>query len=275
MKSLVISTCWIVVAYLTMAEFVEALPIADHASKMDYPKAGTVAKNVATSASVLAYVNSGMIITIPSTLSDQLRQDVLYSLLLSQLAANFKYSRTNQLDQWLQYYQSTLSKIAWVDSGSNFGHLSAPGDTFKLADLALREMTKQGSTAKVVDTFHHILDALHKLPDSNIVIQTLYKYIYDKTSHNTTVLFCSVNQSTPADDVIANMLLLSLEGVSDGTTTRSLFHPYRTKDVKTIKEMSGKYVLDEDVYASIRAGIQKKLGDKIKTDIRAITVPAI
>ncbi len=57
--------------------------------------------------SVMTYVVGGMIISVPSSMSENPHLDILYSLLLAQLGSNKAYNRNSQVQQWLGKFCKT------------------------------------------------------------------------------------------------------------------------------------------------------------------------
>ena len=66
------------------------------------------------------YVVDGTMIMIPSTVPNQTRQDVLYSLLVGLLAADKLYSRSSANKDWITFLDNTLGYKAWVTAKHSY-----------------------------------------------------------------------------------------------------------------------------------------------------------
>ncbi len=216
--------------------------------------------------SVKTYMVAGMIISVPSTMSDDLRQDVLYSLLLTLFGSDFKFSRNTQLQQWVDMSSTTLTNIFWSGKSGPISDLVVDGDQFTIADVALKRMGANPDMTKAVPTFTKIFDTLKQRPDSDSAIKILIYRTYDDSTHDTTQIFCYVT-SDQVEFPSASILLINLSGAKD-KTGRPLAHPYKTNEVKAKKEMFVKLLLDDQTYASqLRNQVKQKLGDCVKNDI--------
>ncbi len=184
-----------------------------------------------SNSSMKSYVVAGVILTIPSNMTEQTRQDVLYSTLFAQLAADNSSNRNTQFQQWLENVGEVWDYIGWSDV-SNFknGNLTVNGSEFVPANLVLKEMTLhyQPFWGKVAATFKEVFNILEKQSDNDEAIQLLAKYAYDPPTHDTTMVFFSVTESLPDHNPVFSTLVISLSGVKDASG-RPLFHYTRRK----------------------------------------------
>ena len=60
------------------------------------------------------FVDCGSLVSFTENLSEQNKEDVLNSTLLAQLAANKKYDRKTQHDEWYTFYMKVLENVGWV-----------------------------------------------------------------------------------------------------------------------------------------------------------------
>ena len=58
-----------------------------------------------------AYVGAGSLVFFSPRLNGQLKQDVIYSSLLAQLAANKKHNRFNEIDDWYTFYSKIMINL--------------------------------------------------------------------------------------------------------------------------------------------------------------------
>lgn len=227
---------------------------------------------------VRSFVDGGVIMTFPSAMADQLRQDIQYTVLLAQRAADnkktdgYQFSRNTQLEQWVDFFNNVLANVDWTIQTKNTKptDLQVTERKFTLSDLILKVMSKS-SMASDVDTFKKVLSTFNGLPNTDDAVKIFTNRTYDPKTRDTTVIVISVHQTSPSSDALMSLLLLNLGGVKD-STTRPLAHTYTTKDVKTKKVLLTQQVFDQELYSQIRQQIADKLKPFIKTDIKEITL---
>lgn len=61
-----------------------------------------------------AYVNAGSLVIFSSRLTGQQKQDVLFSSLLAQLAANKKHDRFTDAENWYKFYTDVMGQLGWI-----------------------------------------------------------------------------------------------------------------------------------------------------------------
>ena len=84
--------------------------------------------------SVDCYLDAGMILMIPKSVLNQTRQDILYSMLLSELVAEMKYNRATDLSEWLNFFDSAAGSLSiYVTELSSFGDLLIKESQFTIA----------------------------------------------------------------------------------------------------------------------------------------------
>ena len=82
-------------------------------------------------------VDAGSLVSFTANLTGQQKQDVLYSTLLAQLAANKKYSRFNDTKQWYEFYNNVLEKVGWVMQNYHFDEYKSHQADFKISQVTL------------------------------------------------------------------------------------------------------------------------------------------
>ena len=218
--------------------------------------------------SVDCYLDAGMILMIPKSVSNQTRQDILYSMLLFELAADKKHDRATDLSEWLKFFDSTAGVLCYVNELGSFGDILIKESQFTIADIAPQEMAKDNVFATHVPTYKQILGVLKKLPATSSTIQSLQNKTYNASTHDTTVILATFDQ-----DVALSFLVIGLTGVKDASSN-TLFHPYTTKEVKYKKGGIYRYVFNSDCYSKRRQSIVDKLGPaKVQDYITKVNLP--
>ena len=218
------------------------------------------------SVTVRCYVVDGTVIVIPSTVPNQTRQDILYSLLLAQLAANHNYSHSSANENWVKVLNRVLLDIDWLVVGESFGDLIVKSSHFTIPNLALHRMGVDLVMKTHLETYIKIMSELQKLPTSSAARNMIQNRTYSSTSHDAAVMFCTVDHSSSFTRL--SVLMIALSGVKD-STSYTLVHNYKTKSVKRVKELVSHHELDEDIYSrsGLRQKIINKLGSRVKTGI--------
>ncbi|VDC02114.1 unnamed protein product [Peniophora sp. CBMAI 1063] len=61
-----------------------------------------------------ALVNDGVCSSFAANITGQMKADVMNSVLLAQLAANAKFNRQTQVDEWYDEYRKVLETVGWI-----------------------------------------------------------------------------------------------------------------------------------------------------------------
>ena len=98
------------------------------------------AEEAATSGEEEGYINNKSIISFVSNVSGQNRQDVLNSVLLAQLVADFKVPLTpditeEQLIQWYEEFIKVLNGVGWVNEKKEFSKFDAGESIFEMENV--------------------------------------------------------------------------------------------------------------------------------------------
>lgn len=217
------------------------------------------------------YVVAGMIVVVPSNITEQVRNDVLYALLYAQLEADRQANRNSRFPTWLDEYFGVYYGIFLHVYFSAFTDLNLDQSQFVISDLALQKLAYFTNTKPYVPTFTRVFDTLKNQSESDKAIQLLMESTYDPSTNDTTQIFCSISQPSADQDPMINMLVLTLDNVvKEASSKLPLFHEYMTKDVERMEESYTETTLNEEKYANIRKNITNKLGDSVTSKISEI-----
>lgn len=218
--------------------------------------------------SMKSYVISGIIVTIPSNMTEQMRQDILCASLFTQVVADYNSSRNTQFQQWLENLGIIGDYVGWSGSSFHMGNLKINESQFVLSDLALHEMAKTPMRRNLA-SFKELFNGLKNRSGSDKALKLLAKNAYDRNTHDTTMVFGSVSESVSDHNPVISTLVLSLTGVKDASS-RPLFHPYEKKGVKKIVRLFAEFKQYEKLFALVRKNVTNQLGDLLKTEISEI-----
>ncbi len=205
------------------------------------------------SENVSASVDAGSLITFSGGISKQDQADVKNSCLLAQLAANKKYDREKQTEQWYKFYADVLENIGWVVRKFQFEKLSSYSDDFEASAIMLEilgAVCTEDEMLAVKATVH----ALRHLANDDYRIR-----IFESCSHSEQMGNFQ-HSSCFLRDGSVTMNLGACYFSSTQQITRLLFTKFSFSDIKAYQG-SQTVELDMDVYDQVRQTIINKLGD--------------
>lgn len=219
--------------------------------------------------SIQCYINSGAIVLFSSTASEQKQQDVLYSLLFAQLAADKRNNRQMYPQDWFDYFSYVLQNIGWVLTNTSY-EVQVSDTVFVTSSLALKQMARNGTSDENIENFRRVLNLLHDLPESDTSVELLYDNTYNRSTFATNVILVSPEISLKGE-LKFNLIMIAFKPLRE-VASRYLFHIYSTKNVTFDKARASEMVLNEAIFEKARAMIVEKLGDKVKTMISEIKI---
>jgi hypothetical protein len=210
-----------------------------------------------------AATDAGSLVSFVSGMSALHKSDVLNSTLLAQLAANKKFDRFNQMEEWYKFYTGVLEQVGWV-----------------VPAFAFERFTPAGNTLVVSDAVLQILDVITTGDELAIVRATL-ESLQDPENENALVLFDQESfpqnlgtfQIFPCaeDDGNVVMALAAMHFTAEKHVTKFLWFKWTSTTVKLFRSAQ-KCVLNEDVYGQVRKEVIEKLGNRATEFIRDIEI---
>ena len=213
------------------------------------------------------YVCNGSLVSFVSNLTGQQKQDVLDSSLLAQLAANKKYDREKDTENWYKFYTKVMENVGWVIQGFQFNKHESKQSDFKLSQLPLEILSGLvGGTAEILKVLKATLDVLAKSSEGVTLFGS--NSTSDKNG-NMLVMPCTVDKS--------NQITVSLMGFifeADSSADNYFFFTWKSQHIKLYKS-SQTCTLNEDAYADVRDDVREKLKGKRKSNIKKLELPDI
>lgn len=200
-----------------------------------------------------ASVDAGSLITFSGGISKRDQADVKNSCLLAQLAANKKFDRETETEQWYRFYADVLENVGWVIRGFSFEKLSSYGASFE-ASVIMMEILAAICTADEMMAVKATIDAFRKLANDDYRVR-----IFDSCSHSDK----KGNFQHSSCFLKDGSVTMNLGACYFSTTqhiTRLLFTKFSASDVEAYKG-SQQVELDMDVYDQVRQMVIDKLGD--------------
>lgn len=195
----------------------------------------------------------GSLVTFTGDVTKQNQADVKNSCLLAQLAANKKYDREKQTEQWYRFYAELLENVGWVIRELQFSKITSTEGDFEASAIMLKILegvcTGDEKTAIIAT-----MQALSVLAKNDYRIR-----IFESCSHSAQMGNFQLSSCIMEDGAVT----MHLGACYFSTTqhiTRLLFTKFSFSDVDAYQG-SQTVELDMDVYDRVRQLIIDKLGD--------------
>jgi len=212
-----------------------------------------------------AKVVGGSTVSFVGGVPKLIMQDVLNSTLLAQLAANKAYDRETETKLWYYKYREVLENIGWVIQEFSFSNQSSSGVTVKLDKVALN-ILKAAMSGNELLVLKATLDALENA-DSGSKEVTLFDH--NGSSGDGGNFQLSTASLDPNGNV--QMSLGAFHFQASTSHTRFLFFSWDTQNIN-IYGGAQSVILNEQIYATVRAAINTKLGDKAQKYVADIDI---
>jgi len=230
-------------------QFLEGLEL-DHSSLPENKEQGAVA--------------AGSVVSFTEDLKSQCKEDVLNGTLLAQLAANKKYNRYKDTQNWYKFYIEVLENIGWNIGQFNFRQYNSEQESFQISEVVeslIIQLT--GNNSAFVVTVVKTLAALQ--------MSTSGRKIFGSTSvsgqnGNFQIVPCATDKN---GDVIAAFLGGFFS--ADFMTKDYFFVTWRKQKIKLFYSTQ-MLTLNESVYGRVREKVKEKLGDNAKKFIEDLDI---
>ena len=207
-------------------------------------------------------IDDGSIMTFVGDVDKQARYDVLNSILLAQLAADYAYNRTSNAEKWYHQYFDVLQDVGWQVPMSHLTHCNVTHFVMNGALQTLIDTHKGLRENK--EAVKNTVDVLEK-QEGNVAFLT------DRTTHGGqgNLQVGVVTNST--DQITLALGMIQFNANTTQRNTNVLKSTFSNVDTQ-FDYGSVILVLDEEVYRQIRADVLVKLGQNPKSNIRNIHI---
>jgi hypothetical protein len=208
------------------------------------------------------YVDGGSLISFASGVSGQSQSDVLNSTLLAQLAANKKYDREKDTENWYKFYRSVLENVGWVVGSFEFQRYEASkasGTIDKIALELLAAIAVGNEIAVVNKTLETAKSLANKASNDGRI------KLFESSTHSGSAGNFQIAAASESGNVMA-MKIGAFYFKAQQTVTNLLFFDFSSSGA-TIYKGSQTVSLNKEVYGNVRQQIVGKLGDKAKSYI--------
>lgn len=147
-------------------EFIFEVPLSEHTHLVGKEIVGSLERPFEQVSDPSAYVVSGSVAAFDGSLSKEQIGDVQDSLLFAQLAANAKYNRENETNQWYNVYTDILQDLGWIIQGFTFKKVDVGASSFKIDKVALKALADI-VTGNGLNILKSTMDALSQLDEGS------------------------------------------------------------------------------------------------------------
>lgn len=200
-----------------------------------------------------AYNVKSSLMSFVSGVSAQNKSDALNSVLLAELAANKKFDKFKQTDDWYDFYTKVLSNIGWASESFQFSEFQLSGSTVQV-DQILVDVMAAALTQNEMALMKAALDAQKKLAETD------HRFVvWEQETHTDS----QGNFRIGIGAEIGGVFTMKI-GAFKFTTTQTDTHLFGIRwSASTDKIFSAdqQVTLDTGVYDKVRDDIVTKLGN--------------
>lgn len=200
------------------------------------------------------YVDAGSLVSFVAGVSGQHQKDVLNSTLLAQLAANKKFDRENDTENWYKFYRNVLENVGWVIQEFNFQKYAASGATFSINKVVL-EILAAIATQNELAVITTTMNALKSLSDKDDRLVLFDSQSYPASSGN-----FQISAAAESGGVVV-MKIGAFYFKATKHVTKFLWFNFSSSSSEIYKGAQT-INLNEEAYSKVRQQIVDKLGDK-------------
>lgn len=210
------------------------------------------------------YVVGGSAESFVAGVSHQSQRDALNSTLLAQLAANQKYDREKDTTNWYSFYRNVLENVGWVIQNFSFTKYNSQNASFTM-DKVVLEILAAVASGDEIAVVQATNDALKKLKqnDGRLVL-------FETSSHSASsgnFQICVANEA-------GGILTMKIGAFYFSTTqqvTNVLWFSFGSSSTSMYKGAQT-ISLNKQIYATVRAQIVAKLGEKANRFVRELDI---
>ena len=211
------------------------------------------------------FTDAGSLVSFTENLQDQDVADVLNSTLLAQLAADHKFNRQEQIDDWNKFYIDVLQHVGWVIQSLDFKEYKSPSSKFALNDVVLQLLATIANKSELV-VMESAMKTLKNLPSSDGRVVVFNTESYKNRIGNFQILPCDKDSS---GQIVLGVGAFHFTSKVD--VTRFLFWEFDSSAVDLFYGIQS-ITLDEQIYAKVRDEVAEKVAPKVKQFVHDLPI---
>ncbi|MDG9884415.1 hypothetical protein N7650_16375 [Pseudomonas sp. GD04058] len=198
-----------------------------------------------------AVVAGDSLLSFVAGLTRQAREDVLNSTLLMQLAANKRFDKARQREEWFGFYTEGLGKLGWTLSHTELLRFHPSQASFCMNDVIIEIIEGVVGGSAFSPIARRTLESLRKQPHALELFMN-----HSNAGHVGTfqILPCSQNA---AGDV--TMLMNCVQLIRNVSNNSFLFINFQNNEVQIFRSAQTA-VLNVQAYEQVRGAVIEKLG---------------
>lgn len=212
------------------------------------------------------FVCGGSLVSFVANLKDQQKNDVLNSSLLAQLAANKKFDREKDTINWYRFYTQVMENVGWVIQGFKFTNYQSSQASFSLSQVTLQILSGIiGVTNKkeIMNVVKATLDGLSKSTEGARLFDSKSAF---GNYGNFQIMPCQTDDSGQV-----TMALMGFYFEANRQVGNFFFYEWNKQDMNLYSGTQA-CTLNEEIYATVRDAVVKKLGEKAKNEVKNLDI---
>ena len=211
------------------------------------------------------FIDAGSLVSFTENLSDQDIADVLNSTLLAQLAADHKFNRQEQIEEWNKFYIEVLQNVGWVMQSLDFKEYKSASSKFALNDVVLQLLGTIASKSELV-VMESAMKTLKNLPSTDDSVVVFNTESYKNRIGNFQILPCNKDSS---GQIVLGVGAFHFTSKID--VTRFLFWEFDSSAVDLFYGIQS-ITLNEQIYAKVRDEVAEKVAPKVKQFVHNLPI---
>ena len=187
--------------------------------------------------------------------------DVNFSLLLAQLAANKKINRNESANEWFNFFIETLQNLGWNTTNTNWETYSVTRKNIYLNNVVQERFEVNGSGTEA-NQINEVLKIFKEQPDDSESVEVFFQQSSSCNSSNFLIGSVSTNINNESNLLLGAFNLIYSQAIE----RRFLFLPLRSTNINIYTAMT-RMTLNNEIYKTIRESVREKLGKHIQEDI--------
>jgi len=219
----------------------------------------------AIGANLRAAVNAGALVSFVAGVSEDEKNDVLFSTQLAQRAASAKHDRFADTRAWYRLFNDVLERLGWVGEAAAFTERAKTAGSFTIDKSAL-DVIMTIATANQLAILVKTLDTLKGLADDHGAIRVFELQALAERSGN-----LQLGAVQRADNGALSMALGGFHFRTRDTRQRVLFVAWGSEEIE-FWTVAQKLTLNAALYASHRTMVVERLINDAPNYIAAIDI---
>lgn len=201
-----------------------------------------------------AFIADKGIVSFTMNTSQHHRQDVLDSVLLAQLAANYAYPNKKEMEKWYDEYMRVLIGIGWVIEKKTFEERNSNKDLIEMQNVILDILKAAvgGNYLEIVQSALKAFKALSESKDAKIIA-------FEKNTHSLNEGLFEIGLADQSNNEVN--LQIGAFILKTKETIRQILFFTSHKSKTSLKVYTFKGTLNSNNYGIIRSAVKNKLGN--------------